>query len=77
MTRPAPRLALTFILITVALDAIGIGLIFPVMPDLIRAVTGDSLSQAALWGGVLAAAMMVICAGLMSQIPKHSSPPAF
>jgi len=60
MTQPNPRLALTFILITVALDAIGIGLIFPVMPDLIRAVTGDSLSHAALWGGVLAAAFAVM-----------------
>ena len=60
MTHPAPRLALTFILITVALDAIGIGLIFPVMPDLIRAVTGGNLSQAALWGGVLAAAFAVM-----------------
>ena len=28
-------LALTFILVTVTLDAIGIGLIFPVMPKLI------------------------------------------
>ena len=33
--------ALIFILCTVTLDAIGIGLIFPVMPDLIREVTGQ------------------------------------
>ena len=32
---PVPRLALAFILFTVTLDAIGIGLIFPVMPDLL------------------------------------------
>ena len=50
-----PRLALTFILMTVTIDAIGIGLIFPVMPDLITEVSGGTLSQAALWGGVLAA----------------------
>ena len=48
------RLALTFILVTVTLDAIGIGLIFPVMPDLIEEVTGRPLAEAALWGGVLA-----------------------
>jgi len=57
---PVPRLALTFILITVALDAIGIGLIFPVMPDLIENVTGGSLSQAALWGGLLSTSFAVM-----------------
>lgn len=55
-----PKLALTFILCTVTLDAIGIGLIFPVMPDLIRDVTGNDLSHAALWGGVLATAYAVM-----------------
>lgn len=35
------------------IDAMGVGLILPVMPDLIREVTGGGLSQAALWGGVL------------------------
>ncbi len=55
-----PRLALTFILGTVTLDAIGIGVIFPVMPDLIRGVTGLTLSEAALWGGVLATSFAVM-----------------
>lgn len=54
------RLALTFILLTVTLDAIGIGLIFPVMPDLIESVTGGTLSQAALWGGVLSTSYAVM-----------------
>ena len=54
------RLALSFILITVTLDAIGIGLIFPVMPDLIHEVTGKPLSEAALWGGVLATSFAVM-----------------
>lgn len=52
--------ALIFILCTVTLDAIGIGLIFPVMPDLIREVTGGDLSNAALWGGVLATSFAVM-----------------
>ncbi len=55
-TRPAdtpPRAALTFILVTLALDAMGIGLILPVMPDLIQETSGGSLADAALWGGVL------------------------
>jgi MFS transporter, DHA1 family, tetracycline resistance protein len=54
------RLALSFILITVTLDAIGIGLIFPVMPDLLQEVTGRPLSEAALWGGVLATSFAVM-----------------
>jgi DHA1 family tetracycline resistance protein-like MFS transporter len=54
------RLALTFILTTVTLDAIGIGLIFPVMPDLIETVTGRPLAEAALWGGVLATSFAVM-----------------
>ena len=53
-------LALAFILITVTLDAIGIGLIFPVMSDLIESVTGGSLSQAAVWGGLLATSFAVM-----------------
>lgn len=54
------RLPLTFILITVLLDAIGIGLIFPVMPDLLQQVTGGSLAQAAVWGGTLSAVFAVM-----------------
>ena len=57
---PNPRLALTFILIAVALDAIGIGIIFPVLPDLIREVTGLPLSEAALWAGTLGTAFAVM-----------------
>ncbi|WP_096787164.1 TCR/Tet family MFS transporter [Rhodobacter sp. CZR27] len=56
----SPRLALAFILITVTLDAIGIGLIFPVMPELILEVTGRTLSEAAVWGGLLSASFAVM-----------------
>lgn len=59
MTQP-PRAALTFIIATVTLDAIGIGLIFPVMPRLIEDVTGGTLADAALWGGVLATSYAVM-----------------
>jgi MFS transporter, DHA1 family, tetracycline resistance protein len=50
---PSPRLPLIFIVATVTLDAIGIGLIFPVLPRLIEEVTGRPISEAALWGGIL------------------------
>ena len=46
-------LPVLFILITVVIDAMGIGLILPVMPDLIQTVEGGSLANAALWGGLL------------------------
>ncbi len=42
------------------LDAIGIGLIFPVMPDLMTDVTCGTLSQAAVWGGIITAAFAVM-----------------
>jgi len=48
------RLPITFILISVVLDSMGIGLIMPVMPGLIQEVEGLGLSDAAVWGGILA-----------------------
>ncbi|MCL4147788.1 UNVERIFIED_CONTAM: hypothetical protein GTU68_006236 [Idotea baltica] len=42
------------------LDAIGIGLIMPVMPALILEVQGGSLASAALWGGVLSTVFAVM-----------------
>lgn len=50
------RLPVLFILITVVIDAMGIGLILPVMPDLIRETTGGTLAQVAVWGGILSTA---------------------
>ena len=54
------RLPLIFILITVMLDSMGIGLIMPVMPDLIQELEAGDLGQAALWGGILAAIFAVM-----------------
>lgn len=54
------RLPIFFILITLAIDAMGIGLILPVMPDLIRQVEGGGLSEAAIWGGILATSFAVM-----------------
>ena len=52
--RPAGKHAAAFVFVTMVLDAIGIGLIIPVMPELIAQVTGDPLAGAARWGGALA-----------------------
>jgi MFS transporter, DHA1 family, tetracycline resistance protein len=54
------NLPLTFIIATVTLDAIGIGIMFPVMPDLIESITGNGLSDAAIWGGLLSAAFAIM-----------------
>ncbi|SMY08435.1 TCR/Tet family MFS transporter [Flavimaricola marinus] len=54
------RLPVIFICITIVIDAMGIGLILPVMPDLIREVQGGDLGQAAVWGGVLATIFAVM-----------------
>ena len=47
------RLAFVFIIITLTIDAMGIGLIIPVMPELLREIGGGDLGNAAIWGGVL------------------------
>lgn len=59
-TSKAQRLPILFILITVTIDAMGIGLIMPVMPSLIQEVAPGSLGQAAIWGGVLSTIFAVM-----------------
>ena len=53
LRRPAGRRAAAFVFVTVLIDAMGIGIILPVMPDLIRELTDLPLGAAALWGGYL------------------------
>lgn len=48
------RLSIAAIFLLFVVDAMGVGLMFPVLPDLIREVTGESLSNAAVWGGLMA-----------------------
>lgn len=47
-------LATVFILLTVTIDSIGIGIMLPVTPHLIAEIGGTSLAGAAFWGGILA-----------------------
>ena len=59
------RLPLLFIFMTMMIDSMGIGLILPVMPALIREVADVSLSAAAIWGGILTtvfALLQFLCA---------------
>ena len=45
--------AVIFIFVTVVLDISGLMIIFPIMPDILRSVGKLSISDAAIWGGVL------------------------
>ncbi|MEQ6204690.1 MFS transporter [Sulfitobacter sp. HNIBRBA2951] len=45
-----------FILATLMIDAIGIGIVFPIMPDLMDRVGAANTAQGAFWGGVMMSA---------------------
>lgn len=49
-----------FILITILIDCIGFGIIIPIMPSLIKQLTGASLSEASKYGGLLLVAYSVM-----------------
>lgn len=53
MTRSPGRFAIWFVFATVLIDMIGIGLVMPVLPHLIEAVSGRGLAGASLLGGWL------------------------
>ena len=78
MARKPGRFALIFIFITVMLNMIGLGVIMPVMPQLIMHVTGEDLSHAAQWGGYLTLAyafmqflMMPVLGGLSDRYGRR------
>ncbi len=52
-TRQAGKNSLLFVLITVMISSIGFGIIIPVLPDLLKELTGLSNSEAAVYGGWL------------------------
>ncbi|MEW2912885.1 MFS transporter [Leisingera sp. JC11] len=63
--------AITFILITLMIDAIGIGIVFPIMPDLMDRVGAGGTGQGAFWGGLLMAAYsgaLFLCGPVVGSI---------
>ncbi len=63
--------ATIFVLITVLIDAIGFGVIIPVMPSLISELAHTDTSGAARYGGFLFAAysvMQFICSPVMGGL---------
>ena len=68
---PAPRNAVSFILLTVLLDVIGFGIIIPVLPNLLVELEGISISEASAYGGYLLTAFAVaqfICSPIMGGL---------
>jgi DHA1 family tetracycline resistance protein-like MFS transporter len=67
----ASRTALAFIFITMFVDTVGLGIIIPVAPQVIRQLTGEGMSGAAWWGGLLQTAfsgMMFLFSPLMGSL---------
>ncbi|HZP13142.1 MAG TPA: TCR/Tet family MFS transporter [Nevskiaceae bacterium] len=65
------RRAFTFIFITVLVDSIGYGIVLPVFPSLISALTGKSIAAASIDGGWLAfafAATQFFCAPVLGNL---------
>lgn len=63
--------AITFILLTLMIDAIGIGIVFPIMPDLMARVGAGDTGEGALWGGLLMAAYsgaLFLCGPIVGSI---------
>ncbi len=63
--------ALIFIFVTVLIDAIGFGIVLPVLPGLIQVLTGEDLSQASIYGGWMAFVFAVVqffCAPILGAL---------
>jgi DHA1 family tetracycline resistance protein-like MFS transporter len=71
LTKRPGKNALVFILVTMAIDSIGFGLITPVLPSLLKDLLGATSAEAAPWGGYLAftyAAMNFLCGPILGNL---------
>ena len=72
MTQPAAHAAsVRFILITLVIDALGFGLVVPIVPSLVLELSGMTVSGASLWVGLLLAAfalMQFVCAPVLGGL---------
>jgi len=60
-----------FVLVVIFIDCLGLGLIMPVMPDLIMEVSGENVSRAAYYGGWMMfvyATMQFLCAPVLGNL---------
>lgn len=70
MPRPTKH-AFAFVWITVLLDMVGLGLIMPVLPSILRQLTGADVAHASIYGGWLFfayAAMQFFCAPIVGGL---------
>jgi DHA1 family tetracycline resistance protein-like MFS transporter len=68
---PGSHRALAFILLTVFIDVVGLGIIIPVFPQLLLELTGEPLNEAAAIGGWIAAlyaALMFLSAPVIGNL---------
>ncbi|HEX5130882.1 MAG TPA: TCR/Tet family MFS transporter [Candidatus Krumholzibacteria bacterium] len=69
--KPAGKTTILFIFIAVLVDIIGLGIIVPVVPNLIMTLTGEGISRAAIYGGWLwfaYAVMQFFCAPILGNL---------
>ncbi|HEX3573330.1 MAG TPA: tetracycline resistance MFS efflux pump, partial [Rhodopila sp.] len=60
-----------FILLTLVIDALGFGLVVPIVPELVLKLSGMSVSAASQWVGLLLAAfalMQFACAPVLGAL---------
>jgi MFS transporter, DHA1 family, tetracycline resistance protein len=72
--RTAGKGAFAFVFVAVLVDAIGFGIILPVLPRLIMQLTGLGIDRAAGYGGWLAfvyAVMQFFCAPVLGNLSDH------
>jgi len=70
-TTPGRSASVGLVLATVAIDALGFGLVVPVVPTLVMQLSGQPASGASLWQGALLAAfslMQFLCAPLLGAL---------
>ena len=68
---PSRVAAMRFIFITLLIDVIGLGIIIPVLPELIGELTGGNISRVSQWGGWLTVAyalMQFFCAPIIGGL---------
>jgi DHA1 family tetracycline resistance protein-like MFS transporter len=68
---PSTKHAFAFVWITVLLDMVGLGLIMPILPAILRELTGSDVAHASIYGGWLFfayAAMQFFCAPVIGGL---------
>jgi len=71
MAKPRRQAAMVFILITIFIDILGIGIIIPVLPELVKSFVGGSTTLAGRYVGTIAASyalMQFFCAPVLGAL---------